>query len=185
MTLPNMTHPLPSMKATRERPSQFLKLSHTSGCCSWKLHWTVSLDLREVRILHLLAPGLIAHLPLELGDTPSRTSASHKPNWGVTNLDLVADVEDLNLCIEFLGLSKGGVLLVHHNMRLLMFQPTLSAGCASFARWWCISTVNTLPVQGLDAKWVGNEITSSPIVTKPCSTQPASTSPTPWILLVP
>eukprot|EP00971_Amphidinium_carterae_P346811 6488511-Amphidinium_carterae.2 len=28
-TLPNITQPLPSMKATRDKPSQFLKLSHT------------------------------------------------------------------------------------------------------------------------------------------------------------
>merc|ERR1711972_1158605 len=31
-TLPNMTTPLPSMNATRDKPSQFLKVSHTSGC---------------------------------------------------------------------------------------------------------------------------------------------------------
>merc|ERR1712187_1028663 len=37
-TLPSITTPLPSMKATRERPSQFLKVSHTKGCCGWKLH---------------------------------------------------------------------------------------------------------------------------------------------------
>ena len=37
-TLPSITTPLPSMKATRERPSQFLKVSQTNGCCGWKLH---------------------------------------------------------------------------------------------------------------------------------------------------
>jgi len=31
-TLPNITTPFPSMKATRERPSQFLKESATKGC---------------------------------------------------------------------------------------------------------------------------------------------------------
>merc|ERR1711988_922314 len=31
-TFPSITTPLPSMKATRERPSQFLKVSATSGC---------------------------------------------------------------------------------------------------------------------------------------------------------
>ena len=35
-TLPSITTPLPSMKATRERPSQFLKESHTRGCWGWK-----------------------------------------------------------------------------------------------------------------------------------------------------
>merc|ERR1712060_549528 len=38
ITLPNITTPLPSMKATRDKPSQFLKVSQTSGCCGWKLH---------------------------------------------------------------------------------------------------------------------------------------------------
>merc|ERR1719161_2759445 len=47
MTLPSITTPLPSMKATRERPSQFLKLSQTSGCCGMKLHSAISLDFRE------------------------------------------------------------------------------------------------------------------------------------------
>merc|ERR1719254_115922 len=38
MTLPSITTPLPSMNATRESPSQFLKVSQTNGCCGWKLH---------------------------------------------------------------------------------------------------------------------------------------------------
>eukprot|EP00427_Karlodinium_veneficum_P048925 CAMPEP_0169227138 /NCGR_PEP_ID=MMETSP1016-20121227/24139_1 /TAXON_ID=342587 /ORGANISM="Karlodinium micrum, Strain CCMP2283" /LENGTH=48 /DNA_ID= /DNA_START= /DNA_END= /DNA_ORIENTATION= len=32
----------------------------------------------------------------------------------------------------------------------LMFKPTLSPGLAASTREWCISTVNTLPVQGFD-----------------------------------
>merc|ERR1712228_139324 len=47
MTLPNMTTPLPSMKATRDKPSQFLKVSHTSGCCGWKEHSAISFDFKE------------------------------------------------------------------------------------------------------------------------------------------
>merc|ERR1712060_394463 len=47
ITLPSMTTPLPSIKATRESPSQFLKVSHTRGCCGWKLHCAISLDLSE------------------------------------------------------------------------------------------------------------------------------------------
>ena len=34
--LPSMTTTLPSRKAMRERPSQFLKVSTTSGCCGAK-----------------------------------------------------------------------------------------------------------------------------------------------------
>merc|ERR1719221_32511 len=47
MTLPSITTPFPSMKATRDRPSQFLNVSHTSGCCGWKLHCAISLDFSE------------------------------------------------------------------------------------------------------------------------------------------
>merc|ERR1712050_375214 len=46
-TLPNITTPLPSMKATRESPSQFLKVSHTNGCCGWKEHCAISLLFSE------------------------------------------------------------------------------------------------------------------------------------------
>merc|ERR1719437_168206 len=47
ITLPSMTTPFPSMKATRDRPSQFLNVSHTSGCCGWNEHSAISLDLSE------------------------------------------------------------------------------------------------------------------------------------------
>merc|ERR1712151_176453 len=47
MTFPSMTTPLPSMNATRDNPSQFLKVSHTRGCCGAKLHWAISLDFKE------------------------------------------------------------------------------------------------------------------------------------------
>merc|ERR1712211_95375 len=47
ITFPSMTTPLPSMKATRDKPSQFLKVSHTRGCCGWKLHCAISLDFNE------------------------------------------------------------------------------------------------------------------------------------------
>merc|ERR1711988_191877 len=45
-TFPSITTPLPSMKATRERPSQFLKVSHTNGCCGWNVHCAISFDFR-------------------------------------------------------------------------------------------------------------------------------------------
>merc|ERR1712066_1174530 len=47
ITFPSITTPFPSIKATRDKPSQFLKVSHTSGCCGWKLHCAISLDLSE------------------------------------------------------------------------------------------------------------------------------------------
>merc|ERR1711988_1947068 len=39
--------PFPSMNATRERPSQFLNVSHTSGCCGWNEHSAISFDFNE------------------------------------------------------------------------------------------------------------------------------------------
>merc|ERR1712193_398690 len=47
MTLPNMTTPFPSMKATRDKPSQFLKVSQTRGCCGWKQNSAISFDFKE------------------------------------------------------------------------------------------------------------------------------------------
>merc|ERR1719247_3217121 len=47
ITLPSITTPFPSMKATRERPSQFLNVSATSGCWGWKEHSAISFDFSE------------------------------------------------------------------------------------------------------------------------------------------
>merc|ERR1719190_303026 len=77
ITFPSITTPLPSMKATRERPSQFLKVSHTSGCCGWKLHCAISFDLRECGSSIFLPPVSlpIFHLSLEMrhAERPHRT----------------------------------------------------------------------------------------------------------------
>merc|ERR1712217_616407 len=72
--------------------------------------------LERVWILHFLAPGLLAHLPLELGDAACRAAATHEADWRVADLDLVWNIEDLNLSIELLRLPKRGVLLVHHHI---------------------------------------------------------------------
>merc|ERR1712005_4046 len=45
--LPSMTTPLPSKNAMRERPSQFLNVSTTSGCCGAKFTSAISFDLSE------------------------------------------------------------------------------------------------------------------------------------------
>merc|ERR1739845_279563 len=68
MTFPNITTPLPSMKATRERPSQFLKVSHTSGCWGAKEHSAISLDFKEWGSSIFLPPVSlpIFHLSLEM-----------------------------------------------------------------------------------------------------------------------
>merc|ERR1719438_68695 len=77
MTLPNITTPLPSMKATRDKPSQFLKVSQTSGCCGAKLHCAISFDFREWGSSIFFPPVSlpIFHLSLEIrqADRPQRT----------------------------------------------------------------------------------------------------------------
>merc|ERR1711907_343014 len=77
ITFPSITTPLPSMKATRERPSQFLKLSATSGCCGAKEHSAISLDFKECGSSIFLPPVSlpIFHLSLEIRQAarPHRT----------------------------------------------------------------------------------------------------------------
>merc|ERR1719221_285368 len=76
-TLPNMTTPLPSMKATRDKPSQFLNVSHTKGCWGWKEHWAISFDFNECGSSIFLPPVSlpIFHLSLEMrhAERPQRT----------------------------------------------------------------------------------------------------------------
>merc|ERR1719261_106310 len=67
-TLPSITTPLPSMKATRESPSQFLKLSHTSGCCGVNQHSAISFDFKECG-----SPIFQATLEIRHADRPHRT----------------------------------------------------------------------------------------------------------------
>merc|ERR1711920_698128 len=83
---------------------------------------------QRVRILHLLATGLLAHLPLQGRNAACGTATSHETNWRVTNLDFVRDIKDLNLGIELLSLAKGFVRLVDHNItttRHVLFVKTL------------------------------------------------------------
>merc|ERR1719436_1781640 len=77
MTLPNMTTPLPSMKATRDRPSQFLKVSQTSGCCGWKEHSAISFDFNEwgssIFLPPVSFPIFQESLEMRHADRPQRT----------------------------------------------------------------------------------------------------------------
>merc|ERR1719408_726486 len=76
-TLPSMTTPFPSINATRESPSQFLKVSHTSGCWGWKLHSAISFDFNAWGSSIFLPPVSlpIFHLRAEIrqADRPQRT----------------------------------------------------------------------------------------------------------------
>merc|ERR1719175_19084 len=77
ITFPSITTPLPSMNATRDRPSQFLNVSQTSGCCGWKLHCAISLDFKECGSSIFLPPVSfpIFHLSFEMrhAERPQRT----------------------------------------------------------------------------------------------------------------
>merc|ERR1711870_13416 len=77
ITLPSITTPLPSMKATRERPSQFLNVSQTRGCCGWKVHCAISFDLSACGSSIFLPPVSlpIFHLSFEMrhAERPQRT----------------------------------------------------------------------------------------------------------------
>mmetsp|Transcript_73712 Transcript_73712/g.208779 ORF Transcript_73712/g.208779 Transcript_73712/m.208779 type:complete len:344 (-) Transcript_73712:164-1195(-) len=87
--------------------------------------------LERVWLFHLLAAGLLAHLPDQLRDPACRSATPDKANGRVANLDLVGDVEHLNLRIELARLSQRGVLLVHHDV----------------ARPWHVVLVEALDVQ--------------------------------------
>merc|ERR1711865_408908 len=78
-------------------------------------HLSHLVRLQRVRIFKLLATSLLAHLPLELGDTARCTTTAHETDRGVTDLDLIRDIKDLDLGIELLSLAKGGILLVDHH----------------------------------------------------------------------
>jgi len=100
--------------------------------------------LEGVRILHLLASSLLAHLPLERRNAASRATASHEPNRRVTGLDFIGDIQDLDLGIKLPGLSEGGVLLVHHHVstaRHVLFVKTLDVQTDVVARLGLLVTL--------------------------------------------
>merc|ERR1712045_883259 len=95
ITFPSIATPLPSMKATRERPSQFLKVSHTSGCWGTKLHCDISLDFKECGssiffppvsfpIFHLsleMRHADLPHLTKPIGEYPTLISFGMSRTW--------------------------------------------------------------------------------------------------------
>merc|ERR1719198_82593 len=100
--------------------------------------------LEGVRLLHLLATGLLAHLPLQGGDTAGGAAAAHEADRGVADLDLVGDVENLDLGIELAGLAEGGVLLVDHDVTgagHVVLVKTLDVEADVVARVGCLDTL--------------------------------------------
>merc|ERR1739845_262812 len=179
------------MKATRDKPSQFLNVSQTKGCWGWKEHSAISFDLSEGGSSIFLPPVSfpIFHFNLEMrhADRPQRTKPiGEYPtliSLGMSSTWIWASNSRVwPKVVSFLYTITSPLLGMLFLSNPLMFKPTLSPGLAKSTRLWCISTVKTLPVQGLEAVWVGRKTTSSPGFTTPCSTRPASTSPTPLIL---
>jgi len=72
--------------------------------------------LQVVGIFHLLTTGFLSHLPLDSGDTAGSTSSADETDRGVTSLDLVGDVENLDLGVEGLDGGEGGILPVDHDI---------------------------------------------------------------------
>merc|ERR1719487_2819742 len=137
MTLPSITTPLPSMKATRDRPSQFLKVSHTSGCCGWKLHWAISFDFRlcgssiflppvSFPIFHFNAEMRQAARPQRtkpIGEYPTLISFGISRTWiCASNSRVWPKVVSFLYTITS---PERGMLPLY---RPLMFRPTLSPG---------------------------------------------------------
>merc|ERR1712190_218055 len=69
-----------------------------------------------MRLLHLLPPGLLAHLPLELRNAARGAACAYESDRRVAHLDLIRDIENLNLRIELTGLTERRILLVHHHV---------------------------------------------------------------------
>merc|ERR1712142_172231 len=136
-TLPSMTTPLPSMNATRDRPSQFLNVSQTNGCGGWKEHWAISLDLRECGSSIFFPPVSlpIFHLSLEMrqaerpqrtkpiGEYPTLISLGISSTWiWASNSRVWPSVVSF---LYTMTTPDRGILFLS---RPLMFKPTLSPG---------------------------------------------------------
>merc|ERR1719160_917025 len=81
-----------------------------------------------MRVLHLLAAGLLADLEVEAGRAARRAAAAHEADRRVADLDLAGDVEGLDLRGELAAAVEGGVLLVDHdvtNARHVLLVETL------------------------------------------------------------
>merc|ERR1719221_290239 len=142
-TLPNITTPLPSMKATRDKPSQFLNVSHTSGCWGWKLHCAISLDFREWGSSIFLPPVSlpIFHLSFEIrhADRPQRTNPigeyPHLISFGMSRTWICASNSRVwPSVVSFLYTITSPDLGMLFLSRPLMFKPTLSPGFAKSTR---------------------------------------------------
>merc|ERR1712039_1107413 len=139
ITLPNITTPLPSMKATRDKPSQFLKLSHTKGCCGWNLHSAISFDFKECGSSIFLPPVSFPifqtifemrqaerpHRTNPMGEYPTLISLGISRIWTCAANSVVWP-SVLSFLYTITSPERGMLFL----SKPLMFKPTLSPGFA-------------------------------------------------------
>merc|ERR1712217_92677 len=90
-------------------------------------------------LFHFLAASLFPHLPLQFRNAACRPAATHETNWRIAHLDLIWDVKNLDLGIEFFRLTESRVLLVNHHI----------------PRTWHVVFVETLDVQTHIVTWIG------------------------------
>merc|ERR1719236_441533 len=142
-TLPSITTPLPSMNATRERPSQFLNVSQTSGCCGWKEHWAISFDFRawgssiflppvSLPIFHLSAEIRQAERPHRtkpIGEYPTLISFGMSSTWICASNSAVCP-RVVSFLYTITSPERGMLFL----SKPLIFRPTLSPGLAASTR---------------------------------------------------
>mmetsp|Transcript_44767 Transcript_44767/g.111447 ORF Transcript_44767/g.111447 Transcript_44767/m.111447 type:complete len:494 (-) Transcript_44767:32-1513(-) len=93
--------------------------------------------LERVRVLHLLAAGLLADLEVEAGGPARGAAAADEADRRVADLDLARDVESLDLRGELAAPVEGGVLLVDHDVadaRHVLLVQTLDVEANVVAR---------------------------------------------------
>lgn len=93
-----------------------LEVVHHQGLSGLEHDLSHLVSLQGVGLLHLLATGLLADLPVDLGDTAGGAAAAHEADGGVAGLDLAGDVQSLDLGGEVLDGLQGGVGLQDHDV---------------------------------------------------------------------
>merc|ERR1719482_2535928 len=107
------------------------------GLLRGEVHLCHLVGLERVRVFHLLAAGLLADLPVHLGDAARRAPAADEADRRVADLDLTRNVENLDLGVEVAAGAERGVLLVDHNVtrpRHVLLVETLDVHADVVAR---------------------------------------------------
>merc|ERR1719313_471055 len=145
------------LQRVRLRPSQFLNVSTTSGCCGVKVNSAISFDFSECGSSIFLPPvslpifqtifemrhADLPHRTKPIGEYPTLISLGMSSTW-ICALNSFVCPKVVSFLYTITSPERGMLFL----SRPLMFKPTLSPGLAKSTRVWCISTVKTLPRSG-------------------------------------